>query len=163
MVIQDFIYFIRTECENIEATINEVIILNNTLANKTPSNIEIAAISFFLSSVYSGYENIFKRLCRFNNIFLPKSDSYHINLLNFFYNSKYPKLPVLLTENTINHFRELCQFRFIVRKGYISQLEWEKIIPLIREIEFSYREFKSNLDNYINPMILKTNDPENSV
>jgi hypothetical protein len=149
---QDLVTFIRTECENIEATINEIIILNNTLNNKQPSNIEIAAIAFFLSSVYNGFENIFKRFCRFHNIFIPKDNSYHLKLLNLFYNSKSGKLPVLLTEETIEPFRELCQFKYTVRKGYVNHLDWENIKYLIGIIEPSYMEFKKSLEKHIGPL-----------
>jgi hypothetical protein len=147
---QDLIEFINIECENIEKTISEVIILNKDLINKSPSNIEIAAIAFFLSSIYNGFENIFKRICKFHKINLPKGEFYHIELMNLFYKSTFSELPVLITDQIVNQLRELRKFRHVSRQGYITHLDWERIRPIVGYIESIYNEFNSNLNKYLN-------------
>jgi hypothetical protein len=149
MTVPDLSEFIYIECENIEKTINEINILNNNVFNKSPSNIEIAAMAFFLSSVYNGFENIFKRICNFNNISLPKGEFYHIELMNLFYNSQNTELPVLITEEMVPQIRELRKFRHVARQGYVTHLDWERIKPIAVVIEKTYHEFKKHLDNYI--------------
>jgi hypothetical protein len=69
---------ILVEKENVEITLNN---LRDAVMRKEKSTIEMAAIGAFLQNIYNGMENILKQMMYFKSVQVPRSDSWHKELL----------------------------------------------------------------------------------
>ena len=70
---------ILVEKEHISTTLRA---LEETMKRDDKTVIELAAIATFLQNTYNGIENILKRILKFKNISIPRSETYHKNLLD---------------------------------------------------------------------------------
>ena len=69
---------IEVEKENVKEVLAN---LNETMARKEKSIVEIAAIATFLLNIYNGIENILKRILKAIGSDIPKSETWHKDLL----------------------------------------------------------------------------------
>ncbi len=70
---------ILIEKDNVEKTLAN---LKETMERPEISSVELAAIGTFLHNIYNGIENILKQIARLKGVEIPKSDSWHKDLLN---------------------------------------------------------------------------------
>jgi hypothetical protein len=109
---------IEIEFRMMEKVINEVMNLKTDALNQSPTIREIAAASSFLAQFYNGIDNILKRIARFNNIPLPKGESWHIELFNRFCDPPSFSLPLLFDNKFKPEIASFRKFRHIVFHGY---------------------------------------------
>ena len=76
---------ILAEIEHVEKTLNN---LETAMSREEKSVIELAAIATFLHNIYNGIENILKQILKAKNIIIPKSDTWHKDLLTHCVSSK---------------------------------------------------------------------------
>lgn len=69
---------IEVEKDNVKEALAN---LNETLARKEKSIVELAAIATFLHNIYNGTENILKRILKASGSDIPKSETWHKDLL----------------------------------------------------------------------------------
>jgi len=70
---------ILVEKDNVEKTLAN---LKQAMVRSEKSSVELAAIGTFLHNIYNGIENILKQIARLKGVEIPKSDSWHKDLLN---------------------------------------------------------------------------------
>lgn len=70
---------ILVEKDNVEKTLAN---LKEAMERSEISSVELAAIGTFLHNIYNGIENILKQIARLKGVEIPKSDSWHKDLLN---------------------------------------------------------------------------------
>jgi len=70
---------ILAEKENVERALNN---LKEAMARTEKSIIELSAIATFLHNIYNGIENILKQVLYSKNIKIPKSETWHKDLLS---------------------------------------------------------------------------------
>ncbi|MBL7074017.1 hypothetical protein ISS37_02100 [candidate division KSB1 bacterium] len=70
---------ILAEKENVETALSS---LKEAMARKKKSVIELAAIGTFLHNIYNWIENILKQVLHAKNVEVPKSETWHKELLN---------------------------------------------------------------------------------
>ena len=103
---------ILAEKKNVEMALDN---LNGAMKRKKKTVIELAAISTFLHNIYNGIENILKQILKAKNIEIPKSDSWHKDLLNHSVSQG------IISENISNKLYEYLTFRhfFIYAYGFM--------------------------------------------
>ncbi|MBU2445613.1 MAG: hypothetical protein KJ666_08585 [Bacteroidetes bacterium] len=75
----DYKLHILAEKENVEKALSN---LKDVMGREEKSIVELAAIGTFLHNIYNGIENILKQILKANDVLIPKSDTWHKDLLN---------------------------------------------------------------------------------
>ncbi len=75
----DIIRQVAAEKENVEKALGN---LRDAMGRRERSVVELAAIATFLHNIYNGIENILKQVLKAKGTEIPKSDTWHKDLLN---------------------------------------------------------------------------------
>lgn len=75
----DITRHVAAEKENIEKALGN---LRDAMGRREKSVVELAAIATFLHNIYNGIENILKQVLKAKGTEIPKSDTWHKDLLN---------------------------------------------------------------------------------
>jgi hypothetical protein len=115
---------------------------------KTPDFIEMSAAALVLHSFYNGIENILVLIFKYYNEQLPKSNKWHMELLDRAFISEENRKQIF--NNEIQEtLEEYLKFRHFIRHAYGFQLEWERMEELIKRMENFWIVVKENIDNFI--------------
>jgi hypothetical protein len=136
---------IRIELQMLEIVVQEVVQLANTTQNRDVTMVEKTAASAFLAQFYTGIENILKRISKHYKIPLPKNESWHIELFNRFCTPSYAPLPALFDDALKLDLSAFRKFRHVVHHGYGFQIDWDRLVHGIENIEDVYFRFKSRV------------------
>jgi len=107
------------------------------------------AASSFMAQYYTGIENILKRISKYFNIPLPKSDSRHLELFSYFCNPPRSPLPILFTDNIRNEINELRKFRHRFQHGYSFTLEWNELLIGAKTVIDTFKPFSENVNSFL--------------
>jgi len=129
---------INYDVENIEETITE---LNKALSRPTFENIELAAISTYIHNIYKGMENILTLILKHKNIVIVKNDSWHKSIVN-------KALEIKIISNELSfELKKYLSFRHYFVHGYSVKLREEDLLPLAKNIESLWNNFKQTIVN----------------
>ena len=133
---------ILAEKEHISRTLRA---MQEALARRERTIVELAAIATFLQNIYSGIENILKRVLKSRHISLPVAGSSHKDLLELSVDSGIvsPQLSEALDE--YRAFRHFCVH------GYGIMLDEAKLIPLADKLPGMWERFESELETLLQP------------
>ncbi len=134
---------IAAEKEHISETLRA---LQKALERKEKTIIELAAVATFLQNTYNGMENILKRILKFKGIFIPRSGTYHKDLLDLSVDNK------IISFELSKKFDEYRAFRHFSVHGYGIMLDRERLIPLAKNLPSVWKEFESELDILVKSM-----------
>jgi uncharacterized protein YutE (UPF0331/DUF86 family) len=132
---------VEVELENISRVLDELKIAENE-PNKT--TVELAGIGAFLQHFYNGVENILKQILNSQDIQIPRSDSWHQNLLIQSQNIG------MITETTKKQLAEFLAFRHFFSHAYGFILDEKELMLLIPKAFKTYTTFKDEIDSYLN-------------
>lgn len=128
--------YCEAEFENIDTILKE---LHKVLKaeGSTYTLAELAAIATYLPNTYNGLENILKRTVTHQGHPLPKTETWHKDLLN-----------LSLEKGTIDadlhkNLLTLLSFRHYFVHSYVFSLEWPEIKPLVEKIDGTFFSFKN--------------------
>ena len=127
---------ILIEKEHISTTLQS---LKEALKRKEKSNIELAAIATFLQNTYNGIENILKRILKFKKVYIPKSTTYHKDLLNLAVKTN------IISNKLSKKLEEYLAFRHFFVHGYGVMLDKEKLLPIAKNITNVWKDFESEI------------------
>ena len=140
---------ILIELKEMSIVIDDINLLMKETDLTTPSNIQKAATSSLVAQFYTGIENILKRISKYYNFNIPKSDNWHIELFERFCEPNELNLPVLfdnfLREELVNYRK----FRHFVFHGYSNKITWERLLSGIKNINEVFTKFKESINTYI--------------
>lgn len=131
---------IEAEKDNIEKTLKN---LEEAMRRKEKSIIELSAIATFLHNIYNGIENILKQILKEENINLPKSATWHKELLELSTENE------IISEKLADKLREYLAFRHFFVHGYGFMIRKTSLIPLAKNISCICSEFFSEIEDYI--------------
>jgi len=137
--------FEELELGLMETTVLEVVALSESVSGRGVSNWEKTAASAYLAQFYMGVENILKRISKFYNVPLPKTDSWHIDLFNRFCSPSEKPLPTLFDESLKADLTGFRKFRHVVHHGYGFMLDWDRLIVGIEKIEDTFLRFRTRI------------------
>ncbi len=134
---------IAAEKEHISETLRA---LQKALERKEKTIIELAAVATFLQNTYNGMENILKRILKFKGVAIPRSKTYHKDLLDLSVDNK------IISFELSKKFDEYRAFRHFSVHGYGIMLDRERLIPLAKNLSSVWKKFESELDILIKSM-----------
>jgi hypothetical protein len=152
MTVEDLREEISIELENIIKTLEELSALQRDTEGREPTIREKTAAAAFLAQFYNGIENILKRISHYHAVPLPAGDTWHIELFKRFCDLPYPPLPSLFDSSLASDMAPYRKFRHVVHHGYGFQLEWERMVEGIDNVDHVYRRFKIKLEGYLNSL-----------
>lgn len=128
------------EKENIEMALHN---LQEALARKERTVIELAAISTFLHNIYSGIENIMKQILKMNNVEIPRSNTWHKDLLVL------SKARGVISEDLSDKLYEYLTFRHFFVHAYGFMLEEAQLKDLAEDIPKVWKQFLFEIEVYL--------------
>lgn len=149
MMVEELREEIAIELELLDATVQELVAVQNDVAPREPTVREKTAAAAFLAQFYSGIENILKRISHFHAIPLPSGDMWHVDLFKRFCLPPYEPLPVLFDESLASDLAPFRRFRHVVYHSYGFQLNWSRMQEGIANVEDIFLRFKSKLSDYL--------------
>jgi uncharacterized protein YutE (UPF0331/DUF86 family) len=114
--------------------------LQEALARKEKTVVELAAIAAFLQNAYNGIENTLKRVLRFRGVSIPASESFHRDLLDLSVDKRIISLEL---SRKLDEYRA---FRHFFVHGYGIMLDKDRLLPLARSLTDVWKEFESEVD-----------------
>jgi uncharacterized protein YutE (UPF0331/DUF86 family) len=127
---------ILAEKQNVEVALDN---LKTAMARKNRSTIELAAIGTFLHNIYNGIENILRQIVRLKGVEIPKSDSWHKDLLNLSVSKG------LISEKLSDQLYEYLTFRHFFVHSYGFLLEEKQLKGLTANIHDVWTKFMSEI------------------
>jgi uncharacterized protein YutE (UPF0331/DUF86 family) len=129
---------ILAEKQNVEVALDN---LKEAMARAKKSAIELAAIGTFLHNVYNGIENILKQIVRLKSIEMPKSDSWHKELLDLSVSKG------IISEELSDQLYEYLTFRHFFIHSYGFMLEEKHLQGLATNIHDIWVRFMSEISS----------------
>jgi hypothetical protein len=136
------------EISQIDKLLNDSKPLLNLCKLKTPDFIEISAAAMVLHSFYNGIENILILIFKYYDEQLPKSNKWHMELLDKAFMSKENRKQIFNNEIQ-KTLEEYLKFRHFIRHTYGFLLEWEEMEELAKGMENFWIAVKDNINNFI--------------
>jgi len=131
---------ILAEKQNVEAALDN---LKEAMARAKKSAIELAAIGTFLHNIYNGIENILKQIVRLKSVEIPRSDSWHKELLNLSVSKG------IIPEELSDQLYEYLTFRHFFIHSYGFMLEEKHLQGLATNIHDIWMRFMSEISSTI--------------
>lgn len=139
---------IAIELEAMEKVVNELLALQQDVAQKTPTTREKTAGAAFLAQFYNGLENILKRISLYHDVPLPTGPNWHVDLFQQF-STPHANLPHLFDEKLASDLAPYRRFRHVAFHSYGFGLEWNRMVGGIEEIENVFGQVKSRVSDYL--------------
>ncbi|HEW78915.1 MAG TPA: hypothetical protein ENH34_02965 [Phycisphaerales bacterium] len=130
---------ILAEKESVEIALSN---LKGAIARKEKTIIELAAIGTFLHNIYNGIENILKQILKAKDVEVPKSDTWHKDLLNLSLSMG------IISEGLSDELYEYLTFRHFFVHAYGFMLEETHLEDLADNIPETWAQFLSEAENF---------------
>ncbi|HHT9126767.1 MAG TPA: hypothetical protein ACFYD6_13275 [Candidatus Brocadiia bacterium] len=131
---------IIAERENVEIALSN---LKKAMARKKKSVIELAAVGTFLHNIYNGIENILKQILKTKNVEIPKSDTWHKDLLNFSGSHE------IISEGLTDELYEYLTFRHFFVHAYGFMLDEAQLEDLGNNIPDIWNRFLLEIERFL--------------
>jgi len=131
---------ILAEKENVEIALNN---LKYTMERKEKSVIELAAIGTFLHNIYNGIENILKQILIANDAEIPRSATWHKDMLNRAMSMR------IISEKLSDELYEYMTFRHFFVHAYGFMLDEARLEELADRIPEVWSQFLLELDIFL--------------
>jgi len=131
---------IEVEKENVREVLAN---LNETMARKEKSIVELAAIATFLHNIYNGIENILKRILKASGSDIPKSETWHKDLLEL------SVAKGIISTDLSEELYEYLAFRHFFIYSYGFKLEELRLNPLATKISNVWSNFLSQIESFL--------------
>jgi hypothetical protein len=136
---------IKHEISRIDKLINDAKPLLDLCKIKTPDFVEITATAQILHSFYNGVESVVILFFKNNGIKLPNDIHWHKTLFGMIFgqNSKNIKL---IRDELKNLMEEYLSYRHFIRHSYSSELKWNVMEPLVKNLEETWKMVKEDFE-----------------
>lgn len=134
---------VAAEKERIEDTLKA---LRHVLRRKRRTSIELAAIATYLHNVYSGMENLLKRILKHYKIPLRDSSTFHKDLLALAVEQR------ILSTALAEILDEYRAFRHYFVHGYGVFLQEAPLLPLAQNLPEVWHRFELELNSFFRPL-----------
>lgn len=139
---------IKYEIDQLNKLLHDARFLLAICKNREPDFIERSAAALLLHSFYNGIENIIIIIFKSLEETEKESDKWHKSLLDrSFQNTS--KRSRVFSEGLKDELGEYLSFRHFVRHSYGFQIVWDKMKPLIVNIEAVWEKVKIDLTEFL--------------
>ncbi|MHB9291191.1 hypothetical protein Holit_00263 [Hollandina sp. SP2] len=139
---------IKHEISRIEKLFNDAKPLLDLCKTKEPDIIEITAAAQVLHSFYNGVESIIVLFFKYKNEKLPNDIKWHKTLFEMDFGNN-PKNIKIIDDVIKKKLEQYLLFRHFIRHAYSSELDWNEMGPLIKEIEGIWKIIKNDFEVFI--------------
>ena len=139
---------IEHEISRIEKLLADVKPLLDLCKMKEPDIIEITAAAQVLHSFYNGVESIIVLLLKYKNEKLPNDIRWHRTLFEMAFGVNSNNIKII-NDDIKKKLEKYLLFRHFIRHAYSSELDWNEMGPLIKEIENIWKIIKNDFDVFI--------------
>jgi hypothetical protein len=152
MTAQEHHSELLSEMSALEQTAQMLELLRYEYENGTFTERDVYAAAMAFQNLYTGIENIFKRICKYQNIPLPTHENWHISIMKLFSETsetrKYASLPILVPAAFVRPMTFLRKLRHTIMHGYGFRLEAERIGASLQEIPALWQSFRQEAAKY---------------
>ena len=139
---------VEHEISRIEKLFNDVKPLLDLCKIKDPDIIEMTAAAQVLHSFYNGVESIIVLFFKYKNEKLPNDIKWHKTLFEMAFGNNSQNLKIF--DGVIKKkLEQYLLFRHFIRHAYSSELDWNEMGPLIKEIEDMWKLIKNDFEIFI--------------
>ena len=107
------------------------------------SEIELAGIATFIHNFYNGIENVLKRCLLSKKIQIPRSESWHKDLL------EQAIVNGIISDQLKDKLLKYLFFRHFFVHAYALDLYAEKMEDLVEDINSTYNQFRMEIDRFL--------------
>lgn len=132
---------ILAEKENVEMALSN---LKEAMARPKRSVIELSAIATFLHNIYNGIENILKQVLNVKGINIPKSETWHKDLLNSSVSHG------IVSKRLSNRLYEYLTFRHFFIHSYGFMLDEGHLKDLANDVPEVWSQFLLEIKRFLN-------------
>ena len=131
-----------------EAQLQKLLALHRPLLEKSlsqaPDPIELSALAAFLHSLYTGIENLFRRVAIEIDGGIDRGEGWHRRLLLQMAEERRNRHPVI-SSGLLDRLQPYLQFRHVFRNAYSFQLQWDKMQPLVLNCEETFSALQAEI------------------
>ncbi|MCL1864327.1 MAG: hypothetical protein FWF73_00765 [Spirochaetes bacterium] len=139
---------IEHEISRIERLFRDVKPLLDLCKIKEPDIIEMTAAAQVLHSFYNGVESIIVLFFKYINEKLPDDYKWHKTLFEMAFGTNSKNIKII-RDDIKNKLEKYLLFRHFIRHSYSSELEWDEMGPLIKDIEEIWKIIKTDFELFI--------------
>lgn len=138
-----------------EAQLQQLLALHRPLLEKSrsqaPDPIELSALAAFLHSLYTGIENLFRRVAIEIDGGIDRGEGWHRRLLLQMAEERGSR-PAVISPGLLDRLQPYLQFRHVFRNAYSFQLQWDKMQPLVLHCEEIFSDLQTEIAAFASRM-----------
>ena len=134
---------VEAELENIEHVVAE---LSGCNSMSKLSSLELGGVAALIHNFYNGIENILKQIIKSSGSEVGDSASWHRDLVNLAASKG------IVSETTATELRRYLAFRHFFSHGYSFDLDKERIVPIVDNVQQTLALFKKDITNALKKM-----------
>jgi hypothetical protein len=140
---------IEHEISRIGKSLEDVEPLLKLCKIKSPDIIEMTAAAQVLHSFYNGVESVIMLFLKYLNEKLPNDIKWHKTLFEMAFGNNSESIKII-REDMKRKLEKYLLFRHFIRHSYSSELDWNEMGPLVKEIEDVWKIIKDDFEKFIN-------------
>lgn len=135
---------INFKLNDIDRLFSEYELMFEKIKQEEPDLFDMTILGSVLHSFYNGLENIFEIIAKNIDNSVPSGNKSHQELLHQMASENASRREVI-SEKTYLKLREYATFRHFYRPAYSFQLNWEKMKPLVDNVNGVWQETKNEI------------------
>ena len=139
---------IEHEISRIDKLITEAKPLLDLCKIKEPDFIEITAAAQILHSFYNGVESVVIIFFKGLGEKLPNDIHWHKTLFEMAF-GKNSKNIIIINDDKKEKLEEYLSYRHFIRHSYSSELKWNEMSSLVKELDEIWKEVRIDFKNFI--------------
>ena len=140
---------IKFKISDIDKLFSEYELIFEKVNSMEPDLFDMTILGSVLHSFYNGWENIFEIIAKNIDGNVPTGNKSHQELLHQMARENSIRNEII-DEDLYLKLREYATFRHFYRHAYSFQLNWEKMRPLVDNVQITWKEIKNSLEKFIN-------------
>jgi hypothetical protein len=134
----------------IKAVCSEIVTIQREFPNSSePSLLVKTAAAAYIGQVYSGIENILKRISKFKGVALLPGEEWHTRLIDQFRCSGQLENIVRIDDDLYTLLNNYRRIRHVVRNAYGFEIQWDLLYPGIENVSSMVQKFEMVIRNYL--------------
>ena len=101
-----------------------------------------------MADLYTGIENVLKRISDFHGVRVPAGDTWHLDLFRQFCRPASPPLPALLDGPLAALLTPYRKFRHVFHHGYSFRLDWARMSDGVANARAAFDQFREAVSKY---------------
>lgn len=142
---------IAVEQEQIGRLFEQHQALLHKCATEAPDPVERSALAAMLHSLYTGIENVFRRIAIECDGYSPDGDTWHRDLLDAMAQPT-ERRPAVISQDLHKALREYLGFRHMFRYAYSIDLRWDKMADLVLGVGGLWQRVSAELQAFSNTL-----------